>query len=253
MDLGHLKPLLTTLVLPPAGLIGLALAGLLLARRWRWAAGVSALALVLLWAVSAHAVAVALARHLLPLPAALGAEALRAAQVQAVVVLGGGVLTEAPEYGGPQPNAATWARLRYGARLAREHRLPLAFAGGLGWAGRGTATEAEAAVEAAQSDLGLRLRWVDGRSRDTAQNAREMARLMQADGVRRIALVSDAWHLPRAAAHFRAAGFEVLPAPTRIPAPRQNAVLEWLPSPQGLDLSYGVLREWVALRLTTPP
>jgi uncharacterized SAM-binding protein YcdF (DUF218 family) len=253
VELGYLKPLLTTLALPPAGLIALALAGVVLARRWRWAAWVSGLALVLLWTLSTHGIALWLARHLLPLPAVVTAQDLRQAQVQAVVVLGGGVLPEAPEYGQAQPNASTWARLRFGVRLAREQGLPLGFAGGVGWGGRGTATEAEAVVDAAWRDLGVRLRWVDDRSKDTADNAREMATRLQADGVRRIALVSDAWHLPRAAAHFRAAGLQVLPAPTRVPLPRQNPLLEWLPSTHGLDISYWVLREWIALRLTTPP
>ena len=40
---------------------------------------------------------------------------------------------------------------------------------------------------------GLRIRWLDDRSRDTAENAQRMAELLLPQGVRRIALVTDAW------------------------------------------------------------
>ncbi len=253
MEWGVLKPILSQLALPPAGPLLLALAALFMARRSRLAACVCGLAVAGLWAVSTPGVSRLLARSLLPEFPVVSAAQVRAAGVQAVVVLGGDVLPAAPEYGEPQPGSATTARLRYGVRLARATGLPLAFSGGLGWAGRGTATEAGAVVAAARQDFGMTLRWVDGQSRDTGENARQMARLLQPAGVKRIALVSDFWHLPRARAHFEAEGFEVLPAPTRLPLPREHPVMEWLPSPPGLDLSYRVLREWLGLRLTAPP
>lgn len=249
MDLGPLKPLLATLVLPPAGPLLLAGLGLLLARRSRLAAWVAGLSLLTLWLLATPAVSNALAVRLLPLPAPVGLPELRQAGTQAVVVLGSGVLPKAPEYGAAQPSSATFARLRYGVRLARVARLPLGFAGGVGWAGRGTATEAEAVLGAARQDLGATIRWVDDRSRDTAESARLMAILLRKDGVTRIALVSDSWHLPRAVAEFRAAGLEVLPAPTRTPAAVNAPLVEALPSPTGLELSYHVLREWLALRV----
>ncbi len=249
MEFGFLKPVLTALVLPPAGPLALGLAALLLARRWRWARWVGVFALAALWLLSCHAFAVRLAPWLLPMPTPVDAVQVRQAQVQAVVVLGGGVLPDAPEFGAPQPSSATLARLRYGIRLARATALPVGFAGGVGWAGSGRATEAEAVVDAARRDMDFRIRWVDDRSRDTAENAQRMAQLLQRDGVQHIALVSDSWHLPRAAAEFRAAGLQVLPAPTRVPATRDRALLEWLPSVEGLDLSRNLLREWLALKV----
>ena len=50
-------------------------------------------------------------------------------------------------------------------------------------------------------------------------------------------------------AEFRAAGLEVLPAPTRMPVAVNAPLLEALPSPTGLERSYHVLREWLALRV----
>jgi uncharacterized SAM-binding protein YcdF (DUF218 family) len=157
-------------------------------------------------------------------------------------------LAQAPEYGAAQPSSATMARLRYGIRLARTHQLPLAFAGGRGWGGLGTVSEAEAVKHSATQDFGFEIRWLDDQSRDTRENAQRIAALLQSEGVRRIALVSDAWHLPRATLEFERAGFQVLPAPTRLPLPLTRPALEWLPSAEGLTASRHVLREWLALR-----
>jgi uncharacterized SAM-binding protein YcdF (DUF218 family) len=245
---GELKPILTALALPPAAPLLLGLAGVLLvlARRVRTGGAIVLLALAGLWLASCHAVATRLADALLPVPAPISAEQLRS--VQAIVVVGGGVLAFAPEYGAAQPNAYTLGRLRYGARLARESGKPLGFAGGVGWSAAGTTMAPEARVaSAALAEFGASLRWSDSRSRDTAENAAEMRRLLQPDGVRRIALVSDTWHLPRAELEFRRAGFEVVPAPTGFPAAQTRPLLGWLPSSEGLTLTRQVLRERLGL------
>jgi uncharacterized SAM-binding protein YcdF (DUF218 family) len=171
--------------------------------------------------------------------------------VQAIVVLGGGVLPQAPEFGVAQPGEHTLARLRYAAWLARRTGKPIGFAGGIGWSAVGTTTVSEGSVAARvlKEDYGLAVRWLDERSRDTRENAARMAEAMKPDGIRRIALVTDATHMPRAAAHFRALGFEVLPAPTNFPFERDKTLLEWLPSSLGLTTSRSVLREWLALRV----
>lgn len=252
MPLAELKPLATGLLLPPAGPLLLALLGLGLAVRRRRAAGlaVAALGLLSLWFLACNAVAVALSDRLLPAVAPITAQ--RLAGVQAIVVLGGGVRPHAAEYGGTaQPSARTLARLRYAARLARQAGRPLAFAGGVGWsnAGTDTAAEAEVARRVLLEDHGLPLRWADDRSRDTAENARRMASILRPEGVQRIALVTDSWHMPRAEALFRRAGLDVVPAPTGFAGRYERPWLEWLPSAHGLTTSRQVVREWLALRL----
>ena len=244
---GELKPVLAALVLPPAGPLLLVLLGLLLAT-WRRAFGllVAFVGLLLAWALSTNGVALALAQHLLPEVVAVQPQQLKS--VQAVVVLGGGVLPAAPEYGSAQPGPHTLARLRYGAWLARRTGKPLAFAGGVGWAAAGTATEAEGTVAARvlQEEYALVPKWLDDRSRDTAENATRMAELLRRDGIRRIALVTDATHMQRAAAAFRATGLDVVPAPTNFPVAAERPLLEWLPSVHGADVCRQLLREWLA-------
>jgi uncharacterized SAM-binding protein YcdF (DUF218 family) len=243
---GELKPVLAALALPPALPLLLALLGVLVALRRRALGLTLVLAgIVAGWLLSTTGMALLLARVLLPPLEAVRPEQLR--EVQAIVVLGGGVLPQAPEYGTAQPAFHTLGRLRYGAWLARQTGKPLAFAGGIGWASLGMATEAEGTVaqRVAREDYGLSLRWVDARSRDTAENAAHMARLMRPDGIRRIALVTDAPHIPRAAQAFRAAGFEVLPAPTNFVVAMDRPVIQWLPSADGLGDCRRLVREWL--------
>jgi uncharacterized SAM-binding protein YcdF (DUF218 family) len=250
MEFGALKPLLTTLVLPPLGpLLLAALGGLLAIRRKRGGLALAGLALALLWLLSCHGTAVWLARTALPQFAPLSVAQLKAGKVQAIVVLGGGLLPQAPEYDSAQPRAETAARLRYGLWLARQSGLPVAFTGGLGWAANKTQeiSEAEVAKQVAQQDYGLTLRWLETQSRDTTGNARLLAPQLQHDGVQRIALVTHAWHMPRSVAAFERAGLSVTPAPMGFVLPLEHDVLEWLPTAHGLLASQQVLREWLAL------
>jgi uncharacterized SAM-binding protein YcdF (DUF218 family) len=248
------KPLLTALFLPPLAPLLLALLGLLLTlnksvNKRRAGRLLLAFALALLWLLSCHGTAVWLARHALPQFPPLSAAALQSSQAQAIVVLGGGLLPQAPEYGEAQPRAQTAARLRYGVWLARQSGLPLAFSGGVGWAAEGAQQVSEAAVAArlAKQDYGVTLRWAEAQSRDTSGNARLLAPLLQHDGVQRIALVTDAWHMPRALAAFERAGLGVTPAPMGFMLPVESDVLQWMPSAYGLLASQQVVREWLAL------
>ena len=243
--------MLTSLALPPAAPLLLAALGLLLAWRGkRSGLGLAALALAALWLLACHGTAVWLARHALPQSHATTAAELKTRRVQAIVVLGGGLLSGAPEYGGlPQPAPFTAARLRYGVWLARQSSLPIAFSGGVGWAADGMqpVSEAEVAGLIALQDYGIKLRWLETASRDTWENARLLAPLLKKDGVRRIALVTDAWHMPRSVAAFEQTGLQVTPAPMAFTLPVESGMLQWLPSAQGLLASRQVLRECLGL------
>lgn len=227
----------------------LALLGVWLAyRKKRGGLLLATLALLLLGLLSCQGAAVWLARHALPQFAPVSAGQLQSAHVQAVVVLGGGLLPAAPEYGAPQPSSHTASRLRYGVWLARQSGLPLAFTGGTGWAAEGaqTTSEAQVAAQVALQDYGVTLRWLEDESRDTSGNARLLTPLLQRDGVQRIALVTDAWHMPRAVAAFERHGLSVLPAPMGFVLPLESPWREWTPSASGLQASQQVLRELLA-------
>ncbi|MES2976820.1 MAG: YdcF family protein [Pseudomonadota bacterium] len=250
MNLAELKPLLAALVLPPTGPLLLALLGLLLAvGRRRSGLLIAVLGIAALWLLSCNAVAIAISQRLLPTYAPTSVAQLKAQRVQAIVVLGGGVKPMAPEYGRALPGIQTEARMRYGIYLARQSGLPLAFAGGASWAADGvTASEASTAIELAR-DSGVTLRWIDDKSRDTAENATRIREVMAASGIQRIALVTNAWHMGRSEKLFRRAGFETVAAPMGFIVSTERPLLEWMPSTSGLNDSRNVLREWLALKV----
>lgn len=254
-ELAFLKPIVTALAMPPTIGLLLALLGWLLMVRSQYLRTMGA-ALVLtglgaLWLLSCNGFAVLLDRNFLPqtiaLNAARPAQDLRDQQVQAIVVLGGGVEAASREYGAPQASDTTSARLHYGVVLAKASGLPLGFSGGVGWAAVPNADTEAATAQRWLAQLGLPpLRWAEGKSRDTRENAQAMAAVLKKDGITRIALVTHAWHMPRAKLAFENAGLTITPAPTSYIEAAQSPLLEWLPSAQGLQNSRHVLRELLA-------
>ena len=250
MELGSLKPVLSSLVMPLVlapllGFLGL----VLIARRKHIGWFLCTVAFAALWLLSCQGTAVWLSKNTVPQYPPITVSQLKAVQVQAIVVLGGGIYPQAPEYGTAQPGPATLARLRYGIWLSRQTGLPVAFSGGSGWvAGNSvTSTEAEVATRVAQENYGFTLRWLESQSRDTAENAQLIAPLLKRDGIARIALVTDALHMPRALAEFERTGLTITPAPTGYVLPNKSGLLQWLPSADGIHGSTRVIHELLGL------
>ncbi|HTZ00241.1 MAG TPA: YdcF family protein [Rhodocyclaceae bacterium] len=232
------KKILAALVLPPAGPLLLALAGLWLAgRRPRTGRLIAALALALLLALSVPWVADHLSATIEdvapPTPAQLAA-------AQAIVILSGDAYRQAPEYGGDTVGQVTLERLRYGARLARQTGLPVLVSGGAPFGGR---PEADLMKETLAQDFQVTVRWTEDRSRDTAENAALSAPLLKQAGIDRILLVTHASHMRRAGDLFAAAGFQAIPAPTGFAGGEASLLESLLPSAKALSQSYRVLHE----------
>ena len=161
-----LKAVAKTLVLPPTGLLLLALAGLSMRRRFprtgSFAAWTGVLVLLLL---SIPTVAGLLVRSLDTSPVF---DPAQASSAQAIVVLGGGTRRNAPEYGGDTLGELTLERVRYGAAVARMTGLPILVSGGSVLGGE---TEAKLMREALEREFGIPVRWVEQRSRTTHENA----------------------------------------------------------------------------------
>lgn len=254
MELAALKPLVTVLLMPLVLLPMLGLLGLVLIARRRPAGWLLCIfATAALWLLSCQAVVVWLSQTVLPQYAPVSALQLKAAKVQAIVVLGSGTLPAAPEYGVAQPHSATTARLRYGIWLARQSGLPVAFTGGSGWAAGSMAktseanTEAQIAGRVAAQEFGFTLRWLEDKSRDTAENAQLTAILLKQDGIERIAVVTDALHIARAMVEFERTGLAVTAAPAAYVLPTKTTLLQWLPSAEALHDSTRLAHEVLGL------
>mgnify|MGYP003481644336 CR=1 FL=1 len=126
------------------------------------------------------------------------------------------------------PGLLALERLRYAARLARSSGLPMVTSGGLHFGA--PPTEAALMAEVLQRDHGVGVRWQEGQSRTTEENARQVASLLQAEGIRRVIVVTQAWHMPRSRWSFENAGLQVLAAPVGyLGVPNGRPLGGWLP------------------------
>lgn len=225
-------------LLPPVCLLLGAAAGLLISRRkpraGRTLTGVSlALLLVLFTNAGARLLMHPLERHAPPLDLA------RIEGAGAIVVLAAGRLEHAPEYGGADiPDLIALARLRYGAHLQHRTGLPLLVTGGQGSADGRHEPKARSMARALREDFRTPVAWVEEASTTTAENAAFSARILKANGVQRILLVTDALHMARAQRVFARAGLQVIPAPTMFYGAGPLMPAHFIPSTSALQKSY---------------
>jgi len=247
------KPWVTALVLPPVPLLLLVLVGARLMFRRRLLAWLLVLLGVLgLWFGATTALGTTLVRVLTkPPPALIEREVaeLRKAPKTAIVVLGGGRRELAPEYGLSSLNERSIERLRYGLWLARGTQLPVLFSGGVGHGAGAGPTEAEIATRVAEQEFGLKLRWAEGQSRDTRENARASVAMLRAAGIEQIVLVTHHYHMTRARGHFEREmaphGMKLVLAPLGMPARGGFVAMDWIPTDPGFGLVRLALREWL--------
>jgi len=203
----------------------------------------------LLWVLSCEDTAVWLSQALLPQYPPISQQSLDQAQV--ILVLGGGTESFAPAYGGPELTATAYDRLRYAVYLSKRSGLAIAYTGGKGWGDLSNSpSEAEVARTTLKRDWNTELQFAEGKSRDTRENATLSFEILSAQGVTRVALVTHAWHMPRASRNFKQAGFQVIPAPMGFITHSTSPVLDALPSEGGLQDSRWVFKEWLGMLLT---
>ncbi|MEO6278110.1 YdcF family protein [Roseateles sp.] len=254
-DYSGFKPLLLAALLPPAPMLLLAAwGGWRLKRNRRGGGWMLGLALALTW-LSATDVAGELLSRLAGQPEPLNPAqvvALRGQKDGAVLVLGGGVRGYVPEFGYGRPSQLTGERLAYGVWLARRSGWPLGFSGGIGWmATELHQSEASIIARVAAQDYGLPLRWAEGSSRDTRENAANTLPLLAQAGVKQVLLVTHEEHMRRALRAFEARaaplGIRVVPAPVGLRPDGATSFDDWCPSTDGFQRVRYVVYETLAL------
>ena len=235
---------ITTFLLPPLSLLLLLALGIFLFyRRPKLAKPLILASFGMLWIASTPYFAEG-ALHLLE--ARTTALDSRPQGADAIVILGGGTYFHAPEYAGQDTiGDATLMRLRYGAKLQRETGKPILVTGGkpLG----NNLSEARQMRIALEQDFRVPVRWTEDESDNTFENARYSFRMLQQAGIRKIYLVTHAWHMPRSAEIFRRAGFEVVEAPTAFTTRYQIDLLAFLPQAGSLHGSKIFVHEVIGL------
>lgn len=163
----------------------------------------------------------------------------------AIVVLGGGTYFHAPEYAGDTVSEASLLRIRYAAKLYRETGKPILVTGGkpLGNA----ISEAQQMKLVLEQEFKVPVQWAEGGSDNTLENARLSYPILKAAGIKRIYLITHAWHMPRSVRTFQSAGFEVVPAATAYTTSYQTDLLSFIPSAGALGSSRIVMHEMLGM------
>ena len=237
------KKLLSELFLLPGGPLILILAGLWIARRRRAFGLVLALVatsvlLVFSMPLVANAIAVPAEREFPPL-----SPDLPMPPRAAIVVLGGGLQSGATDFGGETVNTVTLARLRSASRLAKRTGLPVLVTGGRPCLA--THSEAELMAGVLEHDFQVKVRWIEGDSLDTADNASMSVPILRAAGIETAVIVTDVEHMHRSRTLFEAAGMPVLPAATDYYATAPTSAWALIPTTSALRRSNWSLHEWI--------
>ena len=148
----------------------------------------------------------------------------------------------------------TLERVRYGAWLHRHSRLPILATGGKVYESSRPA-EAELIRQVLTEEFRVPVQWIEVYSRNSWENAEFSQVILKEAGIKRIYLITQAWHMPRARMAFEAVGLEVIPAPTGFLHGEDDAplILDFLPSSGALLTNYFVAHElmgivWYKLR-----
>lgn len=208
----YLVKIIQTLLMPPALMIIILLAGLI-TLRWsrRYGKILIISSIILLVAVSLPIVSDPFVSAMENIPA-LSKEQIINTPAQAIVILGGGRYPNAPEYGADTVSTATLERIRYGADIYRQKHLPILVTGGRVFSDRKEA-EATLMAQVLENDFHTPVKWQEDQARNTWENAQYSYRILKQAKINNIILVTHALHMPRAVMSFKAAGFDVIPAP----------------------------------------
>jgi len=240
------------LILPPAGLILLAAVGLLF-WKYRGAKGLIVVSLILLWALSTAPIRdlliSPLETHYAALKVNIHTQKQLAQDDIAIVLLGGGIYESAPEYAGRNAlSNHALMRTVYAADLARKTGLDVYATGGTGLSGN------------KESEGHVMKRWLvkfgvnpgnvfyENAAKNTWQNAANMQQILQRKNIKKIILVTTAWHMPRAVHIFKQQGLAVIPAPCAFVAKKSAYdLLSFLPKAGRLKDSSDALHEYMGI------
>lgn len=237
--------LLKTLALPPAINILVILLALFFLGRWRrlrmLVIILSSVSLVLLSTPLVTKLLATLVEKYPPLIA----QDINPKDYQAIVILGAGRIRNALEYDGEDsPTSLELERLRYGAYLHRKTGLPILTTGG-DVSEEGRTSEADFMARVLQQEFFVTVKWKEGKSRTTKENAEYTMAIARQNGINKALLVTHAWHMSRAMYSFQRAGLNVTAAPTRFESYDlyKNNVLDFIPQASALHNSSLLVHE----------
>lgn len=163
---------------------------------------------------------------------------------QAIVLLGGGVRDSKELFAKLATNQVATERVRYAAFLQRETQLPLLITGS---AANGTSEAKVMADELAQF-YQVPTEWLEQKAKTTKENALFSRNILEKQGIQRIILVTNQWHMQRARMLFEQQGFEVLPASVGAGATPETYgmnLMYFVPQAGAMHSNMLALKEWI--------
>jgi uncharacterized SAM-binding protein YcdF (DUF218 family) len=232
------NPIAYGFLAPPTLFITLCLVGAVIASFWRR----SGIALVLLSSLYLFVSALpAVSSLLLAHVEAQSSGDPDLSKAQVIVVLGGDVRlgngAGVPDALGP----LSLERVFWAAQAYRRLHLPVLVSGGR--VGGAQASEAALMKTALETEFGVPVQWAEDASRTTWENAVFSARLLRRNNIGAVLLISEPWHLPRAAWSFQEAGLTALDWPAPRTQPRHDRIEDFLPSMGALRDSFYAMHE----------
>lgn len=165
-------------------------------------------------------------------------------QAQAIVVLGGGVRNSDELFNEVAIDKIPLERLRYAVYLQKETALPLLVTGG---SPEGRVAEADVMASELGYFFNITPQWIENRSNTTEENARYTAQILRPQGINKIVLVTNNWHLKRATKWFEQQGFEVMGAAVGARIEFQWGIFAYIPQASALQQSAMALKEGLGL------
>jgi uncharacterized SAM-binding protein YcdF (DUF218 family) len=164
----------------------------------------------------------------------------------AIVVLSGSILLPNASRPVPLMGLSTYVRCAHAAWLYHRHPLPVVATGGSVEAG-GVRVAAAEVMRNYLLSQGVTPIWTEEQSFSTAQNAANTVRLLRARGISRIVLVTEAYHMPRAARCFEKLGMPVVPAPCSFNTLEPLGWTSIFPDSRALRINEDNFHEWAGL------
>jgi len=169
---------------------------------------------------------------------------------EAIVVFAGGLHPSDPSQPRPLVDTHTYLRTQHAAWLHRNWRpLPVVASGGPIGAGPEKFVVSNLMEEVLRSEgIPAEMIWTERQSTSTYENALHTANLLRKRGIRKVVLVSEAYHMLRAERCLRKQGLTVIPAPCcfRTQKPPEQWK-DYFPRGKTIDANENCLHEWVGL------
>jgi len=243
----YFSKLLPRLVYPLSIFILTAMfSGLIVLRRKKTGVALLFLSICFLWASSmpivSSALIASLEQRFLPTPVS------KSLKADAIVLLGGGSAAADPPRVEVELNESS-DRILHAARLFRARKAPMIIASGGSIKWLATKTPEADTMNVLLKEWGVPAKAIirESVSLNTYQNAVNTKRLLDKQGLKKVLLVTSAFHMPRALATFKKAGVSAIPSPTDywVVHRESHTLMDYLPDAGALGGTTLAMKEYL--------